>query len=217
MTKIYVIRHCEAEGNRERRFQGSFDADVSDLGKIQLDYLALRFRNETIDAIFSSSRKRAIATAEAVNRYHHLPINIDDDIIEIKAGEWEGKSFSDFPVLFPQQMYFWDHDPQNFIAPNGESMLSVYERMKNFFERIANLYQDKTVVFVSHGCAIRNLLCYVEGTGIAGLKDQIWCANTAINEIEIDNQFNIKLVKKNDTSHLPEAVKALSSQKWNSQ
>lgn len=215
MTKVYVIRHCEAEGNRERRFQGTFDGEVSALGAKQLDYLALRFRNEPIDAIFSSSRKRAIATAEAVNRYHQLPVNIDDTIMEIHAGLWEGKLFSDFPVLFPKQMYDWDNEPENFVAPEGESMRSVYDRMKNFLLRIASEYPNKTVVIVSHGCAIRNLLCFVEGGGIEALKKQLWCANTAVNEIEIDEDFSMKLIKKNDISHLPEEIRSLSSQKWN--
>ena len=40
MTKIYIVRHCEAMGNLERKFQGLTDLDISDLGKKQLKALS---------------------------------------------------------------------------------------------------------------------------------------------------------------------------------
>ena len=215
MTRFYVIRHCEAEGNKERIFQGTYDGEVSHLGKQQLEYLSLRFRNEPIDLIYSSSRKRAKATADAVNRFHNLPIEIDDRIIEINAGEWEGKHFANFPALFPREMYLWDNDPASFVAPGGESMQSVYNRMKEFVLEKARLFPEKTIILASHGCAIRNLLTWAEGLGLEHIGNQIWCANTAVNIIDVEPDGTPHLIVKNDISHLPDEIKTLSSQKWN--
>ena len=39
MTKIYIVRHCEAIGNVKRIFQGSTDLDISETGAKQLEYL----------------------------------------------------------------------------------------------------------------------------------------------------------------------------------
>ena len=50
MTRIILIRHCEAEGNIKRVFQGHTDADISENGRKQLDLLRLRCRNMQIDA-----------------------------------------------------------------------------------------------------------------------------------------------------------------------
>lgn len=33
MTRIILIRHCEAEGNIKRVFQGHTDADISENGR----------------------------------------------------------------------------------------------------------------------------------------------------------------------------------------
>ena len=66
-AKIYVVRHCEAAGNKERFFQGRHDSGISGLGDIQLSFLAERFRGIHIDAIYSSPLGRARMTAEAVN------------------------------------------------------------------------------------------------------------------------------------------------------
>ena len=215
MTRFYVIRHCEAVGNKEKIFQGTYDGEVSELGIKQLDYLSLRMRNEPIDLIFSSSRKRARATADAVNRYHGLPIMIDDRIMEINAGEWEGKHFADFPKLFPKEMDLWDNDPANFEAPNGEKMRDVYKRMVNFVKEQATIHTGKTIVLASHGCAIRNLLAWADGYGLENIGKEMWCANTAVNIIDVDDDLNPHLVLKNDISHLPEQMQSLSSQKWN--
>ena len=216
MTRFIVIRHCEAVGNRERIFQGTYDGEVSALGVKQLEYLSLRFRNERIDRIYSSSRKRARATAEAVNKFHGLNVEIDDRIIEINAGKWEGKPFSEFPQLFPEEMKLWDSAPSCFIAPGGERMSDVYKRMSSFVLEKAQLFPGQTIVLASHGCAIRNLLCWAEQIGFENLGDEIWCANTAVNIIDIDEALQPHLIIKNDISHLPAQMQTLSSQKWNS-
>lgn len=71
MTKIYLIRHAEAEGNLYRRIQGRWDGSITPLGLQQIDALAQRFRREHIDALYCSDcrvrarrprRSRAITT-----------------------------------------------------------------------------------------------------------------------------------------------------------
>ena len=59
MTKIYLIRHAEAEGNLYRRIQGRWDGSITPLGLQQIDALAQRFRREHIDALSCSDLSRA--------------------------------------------------------------------------------------------------------------------------------------------------------------
>lgn len=59
MTKIYLIRHAEAEGNLYRRIQGHWDGSITALGLQQIDALAQRFRHEHIDALYCSNLSRA--------------------------------------------------------------------------------------------------------------------------------------------------------------
>ena len=40
MTKVYLIRHAEAEGNYYRRIQGHWDGRITALGMRQIDALA---------------------------------------------------------------------------------------------------------------------------------------------------------------------------------
>lgn len=83
MTKIYLVRHAEALGNVREFFQGRTDCEVSERGEKQLECLAEHFKNIPIEAIYSSPLKRTLSTAAAVNKYHDLPIQKYEGLIEL--------------------------------------------------------------------------------------------------------------------------------------
>ena len=157
-TTLYLVRHAEAEGNWRRTFQGHSNSDVSEKGYRQLEYLARRFAEIPLDAVYSSPLKRAYETARAIDRAAGLPIVTDDDLMEINGGVFEGVPFAELPLRFPVEEARWDNEPWAFEAPGGESMRSVYERMRGAIGRIVRAHAGGTVAVASHGCAIRNLM-----------------------------------------------------------
>ena len=66
MTTLYLIRHAEAEGNLYRIAQGQCDSIITDRGYQQIAALAERFRDEPIDAVYSSDLTRTCITAGAI-------------------------------------------------------------------------------------------------------------------------------------------------------
>jgi len=68
-VKLILVRHGQTLWNREKRVQGVSDIELSNRGSAQADCLARSLRNEEIDTIISSPLKRAIQTAEAINRF----------------------------------------------------------------------------------------------------------------------------------------------------
>ncbi|MCH5192690.1 MAG: histidine phosphatase family protein [Oscillospiraceae bacterium] len=214
MLKIYFVRHAEAMGNVLEFFQGRTDTEVSEKGLAQLECLAERFRNIPIEKIYSSPLKRAAATAEAVNRYHGLPILFDDELIEINGGVWEGRPWSELPVLYPTEHRLWTDKMEDFYIEGGEKMTEVFERMKKAVGRIAAENQGHTIAVVSHGCALRNYLCYAAGDSIEHLKDVGWSDNTAVSLVEYDDDLTPKIIFKNDGSHLTGALSTLAHSDW---
>ena len=95
MTTLYLIRHAEAEGNIERRFQGHYNGKISENGEKQLRYLKKRFRKIHLNAVYTSPLSRAVATAEAVNYYAELPLVLDAALMEICGGGFEGKKYAE--------------------------------------------------------------------------------------------------------------------------
>jgi broad specificity phosphatase PhoE len=213
MTRVYLVRHCEAEGNHKRIFQGHTDADVSEMGKRQLSCLAERFRGIPLDAIYSSPLRRALETARAVNRYHDLEIQVEDDLIEINGGCWEGKLWSEFPVKYPALSDDWDNAPYRFAPQGGESMREVYDRIWRGITGIVERHPGQTVCIASHGCAIRNFLCRAQGLPIERLNEVPWCDNTGVSIVDF-SKGRPQVITMNDASHLQEGLSTFATQEW---
>ena len=64
-TTVYIIRHAEAEGNVYRRCHGQYNALLTTRAYKQLPYLAKRFENVPLAAVYSSDLFRARVTAQA--------------------------------------------------------------------------------------------------------------------------------------------------------
>lgn len=202
MTRIYFIRHCEAEGNTRGVLQGRSDCDISGNSAKQLDLVSLRLRNEPFDAMYSSPLKRAYKTAQAINQYHNLTIHKDNRLIEIDMGEWEGRSWASIEQESPAMLKVWNENPGDFQAPGGESIRQVAQRMWEAVADIARGNPNRTVCVVSHGCAIRSFLCLALGKDISELNDIPWCDNTAVSVVEFDNG-KPRVAVMNDASHIP--------------
>lgn len=205
MTDLYIIRHCEAVGNRDRTFQGVSDCDITELGEKQLEYLAERFKTIKPDAVYSSPLKRAYLTADAANKYHGLLIVKVDGLIEINGGEIEGISWVDFPKTRPEIEYAWSFEPHNFHPKGGESMRSVYARSWEAVKKIVSENDGKTVFLASHGCTIRNIICNALGRPIEQLNTVDWADNTGVFHLRFETFDSLpEILLFNDISHLPE-------------
>ena len=65
-TKIFLVRHAEAEGNLYRLAHGQYDSAITPGGYRQLVYLRERFRSERIDAVYGSDLTRTHTSASAM-------------------------------------------------------------------------------------------------------------------------------------------------------
>lgn len=214
MVRIYLVRHAEAMGNVLEFFQGRTDEQISEKGAKQLECLSERFRDIKIERIYSSPLKRTLSTAEAVNKYHGLPIIKDEGLIEINGGVWEGRPWAELPEKYPTEYGLWKNRMEDFYIEGGERMTEVFARMRETVDRIAAENEGRTIAVVSHGCALRNFLCYCMGRPISGLKDVGWSDNTAVSLVEYDDNMRPRIIFKNSNDHLPKELSTLSGSKW---
>lgn len=214
MTKLVIVRHAEAEGNQKGLFQGHTDADVSEKGHVQLDLLAIRCRNMERSVIYSSPLKRALLTAQAINQFRPVPIQIEPDLIEINGGVWENIPWKDLPKRFPEESHHWTVEPWAFAPPLGEPMTQVYDRVYNAVQRMAKKHKGETVFVVTHGCVIRNLICRLKYNDIKKLNEVYWCDNTALSVVEIDENGHWHLTVDGDNSHLDKETSTIAHQVW---
>ena len=214
VTTVYLIRHGEAEGNVLPYFQGTVDTKLTEKGREQVSYLSGRFRDIPLDAVYYSPWHRAKETAEAVSRYHDLPLIPEYDLHEINGGDWEGVPVVELCEKYPVEFEIWTKHIWDFQAPNGENMPHVYQRMAEAVTRIAEANPGKTIAVCSHGCALRNFLCYAEFGDITRLNDVGWADNTAVSKAEYDPETGWRLLMKNSVSHLPKTLLAADNPAW---
>ena len=204
MTKIYVVRHCEALGNVMRIFQGSTDLDISELGAKQLEFLRKRFKNIELDRVISSPLLRAKKTAEAVIGDKDLELEVNNGLTELHGGVVEGRPFQEAFSSIEGLADTWNNHPQDFAPENGEKMRDAYERIWNTILDIVKENKGKTIALTTHGGVTRCLNCRLLFGDIKELKNTPWAENTAVSLIEFDDNLNPNIVFYNDVSHLPE-------------
>ena len=213
MTKIYMIRHCEAEGNIYRRAQGQTDSGISPKGEKQIAALAARFRKIPLDALWSSDLRRAVATAGAITRYHDLPLIRDERLREWSIGAWEDRPFGDLEYEDPEGMYRFNNDPAAWRAPGAETWAQLQRRMRAVVEDIAARCPEQSVACVSHGMAIRALTAAALGVPSRETGSVPHGDNTAVTLFEAQGGA-LRAVWLCDAGHLPPELSTFARQRW---
>ncbi len=182
--EIYIVRHGETLWNREKRFQGCADIELSDKGRELARVTAEGMKDIRFGRIFSSPLVRAKETAEILRRDRDLPVETDDRLKEMSFGIYEGCILSEMPEL---QKFF--EDPRKYKAPEGgeeidDLLARAAEFMKTVIEPLAS--EEERILIVAHGGVISAIMCYVSGK----TKEDFWncplCKNCGAHILRLD-------------------------------
>ena len=86
MAKLYLVRHGETDYNNSLRFQGQIDIPLNQKGIEQAEKVAGFLKDIPLQAIYSSSLKRARTTAEIIGRVSTFAVNIYIILKKKKSG-----------------------------------------------------------------------------------------------------------------------------------
>ncbi|MBR3153309.1 MAG: histidine phosphatase family protein [Clostridia bacterium] len=153
--KIYVARHGQTDWNLEGKLQGSTDVVLNKTGIDQAYFLSENLKDVNFDLIICSSLKRAVQTAEIVNKDKKLEIIYCNDLRERGFGELEGE-------LYPEIDTYWDYD-KNDSSKGVEPVKSLLDRVFTAMDKITSEYKDKNILIVSHFCVMMAIDCYFNG------------------------------------------------------
>ena len=162
MTRIYFVRHAEAEGNLYRIAQGQYNSILTDRGWRQVAALGQRFAGIRIDAVYASDLYRTCATASAIYRPKGLELHRRRDLREICVGRWEQQTWGDIARTDKEQLVNFNLHPEKWYVEGAETPRQVLDRVLAAVRQIAGENEGKTVAVVSHGYAIRLLLAHLE-------------------------------------------------------
>jgi probable phosphoglycerate mutase len=164
MPVLYFVRHGETDFNVEQRLQGHYDTvlnargrqQASDCGGVLRDLLARDQRRPMDCDYVSSPLTRARETMELVRATLGLDPGayaIDDRLMEISYGEWEGLTLSEIQLRDPDVLTRRERDKWDFTPPGGESYREVATRVGEWYAAMA-----RDTAISAHGGVARVLM-----------------------------------------------------------
>lgn len=141
MKQIIFLRHAETKMNKEGRFCGIIDTDVTEEGRKQAEKMRETFKEYHFDAMYCSPLKRTKQTLEAI--FPNQEFIKEKGFTEISLGDWEGLKKE--KVNQKRRKAFQQGE---YAPPHGERHEEVESRVKKSVERIFATYPDGAVILV---------------------------------------------------------------------
>ncbi len=204
VTRLFLVRHGQSDGNAEGRFGGHSPTPLSALGRQQAALTADALARERISAVYSSDLLRAVQTAEPLAKILDLPIIATSAFRERKVGVLEGLTFDESKAAHPRDYYALVNRNIHHIITGGESYRQLLRRATRELHTILRSHHAENIVIFSHTGAICYLTLYLIGAINRHTKTTPWLitSNCGINRFEIRGRNNIRILALNDTRHL---------------
>lgn len=185
--KFILVRHGETEANIGGIYSGWTDFPLTQKGDRDIQAIAKALkRYKNIDIIYSSPLNRALTTAKAISASINKEIQIADNLKEMNFGIFDGKEREYIQKIYADQWRCWLEDYVNYRIPEGENLIDVYDRIKNFIDKL--IEKDKDSIIVTHGGIIQTMITYLLDLGL----DKMWhfqCPPAGYVEIEYSDNF----------------------------
>lgn len=212
ITTVYVIRHGSTPANTAGLFHGITDTPLHPLGEKQAVCLANRFREIAVDAVYTSTLERARNTAAPLCREKRITPVALPELMEMDGGEIEGLTGDEIDARYPKLQQQMLEDLANLEIPGGETMRQVYQRIVGTIDRLAAQNQGKTILIITHGCALQTYLAHAQGIPFEKTPRNM-LRNTAVSKFLYDEQGHITVEYIGDDSHLDDSLRLIPAPK----
>lgn len=186
-VQLHLFRHGETDWNVQKRYQGSTDIELNDLGRAQAQDLQESVLKINPEIIISSDLSRARETANIVNQNLRKAIIIDPSLRETSGGIVEGKTRDEMLNLVGADgIEKWiDISPatMDYGFPQGETKREVILRVLNFLESFALASRFTNIAVSTHGGVIKRVAHHL---GPHLTNDQVQIPNCCLYSMEFD-------------------------------
>lgn len=189
--KLVLVRHGESVWNKENKFTGWTDVDLSEKGIIEATLAGTRLKENSFnfDIAYTSYLKRAIDTLELIMKEANYSFKIEYSwkLNERHYGALQGLNKAETALKYgEEQVHLWrrsagtrppllesddKRNPKFDIKykgisnlPLGENLFDTIDRVVDYYENNIkkSLLENKNVLVVAHGNSLRALVKYLE-------------------------------------------------------
>ncbi len=162
MPSLLLVRHADVGRAYHGRLVGSADVPATRAGLAELKRLVPLLREQRPDVCLVSPCLRArqsLAVLDAGLRLSR-PACIEPLLREIDFGRYELRRFDELAAIDPDLVRRWQD--RDFAFPGGESLRDFQQRVSALLAWLEESSLE-TVLCVTHGGVIRQLLCSLLG------------------------------------------------------
>jgi len=170
LNRLYLARHGQIVGHERFPANGHTDVDITEVGMLQMEHLAVRLKLVEINAIYSSDLIRTKKGAAIIGRHHDVQHRIIPEFRELYFGEWEGLTMEEIRQAFPGELEKRKDDIADYRCPGrGESMRDLSERVMPRLMVLLKEETGKDILLVAHGGVNRIILCHALGINLSDI------------------------------------------------
>jgi alpha-ribazole phosphatase/probable phosphoglycerate mutase len=159
------MRHGRTASNEQKIYAGWCDEELTGAGiegvkkKIELGIRGKGLGGK-IKKIYTSPIRRTVQTAEIVDEYLDVGIEIVEEFKEIKMGPWEGLAEKEVIKKFPDEWNLWNTRPSRLNMEGRETLIELQQRALKGIEKIKCNGDYSEVLVITHVAIIRVLMIY---------------------------------------------------------
>ncbi|MFE7171539.1 histidine phosphatase family protein [Streptomyces sp. NPDC057616] len=186
-TTLLLARHGQTVWHAENRYAGVSDVALTGTGRAQAEALGRWAGAHPVDAIWTSTVSRAIATAEPACRALGLTPYREHALRECDFGVVEGRTLAEFAREDPDAAAAFRADPVAHPFPGAEDPRAAAERGATALRRIAAAHEGGRVLVVAHNTLLRLVLCRLLSIPLPDYRRVFpRLRNAAVTELRLD-------------------------------
>jgi broad specificity phosphatase PhoE len=195
---LYLIRHGQSHVNLKEWEHGNIDEGLTERGHEQAAALArwLPVQVPEIDALYASTMRRALETAEHLSQAYRCPVQADDRLREIGNNRFDHTPWPN-DALPQEYTDYWGSErpfsPVVTLGQRGETLMHFRTRVGMFLEEIVARHHSPTapeeaghapsILAVCHGGVIDVTFDHIFNVG-PWRRCEVWNHNTGITRLQ---------------------------------
>jgi alpha-ribazole phosphatase len=145
LNRLILVRHTQpalAEGI----CYGRMDLDLAATWPWEFEQCLAQI--PAADSILSSPSSRCLRLAQALGRRDRVDVHVDDRLLELNFGSWEGLAWDEIPR---DSIDDWVADAVDYAPGDGESLRMLWLRVLEFREEVLSRLAGTSIVVSHHG------------------------------------------------------------------
>ena len=170
---LYIMRHGKTDWNNRYKIQGRNDIPLNDEGRKMAEEAAEKYRDIHLDLCYSSPLMRAKETAEIFLRGRDIPLILDDRLVEMCFGIFEGYEHCYQKPDLPINILFKEPEKYKNQVEGAETFDELFSRTGEFLDEMIypKLEEGMDILIVGHGAMNSSIICQVNNLPISQFWD----------------------------------------------